>query len=210
MMRTILLIAALAAGTSYAFADLDGPGLAHLIWKGSGVGLLALWAAVGARSADGWLLAIAFAIYAAADMAIEFGMVPGAATFLLGHSVMIALFLRHRRTLGREDWMIAALMLIAVPIAAFLLPERPADAAQVAIYAAVLGAMATGALVSTFRRDRVYLGAMLFVVSDMLIFARLGVLRDSPIPDLGIWPLYFAGQALMVAGTVQGLRERTR
>ena len=36
--------------------------------------------------------------------------------------------------------------------------------------------MAAAALLSDFRRDRVLLGALLFVVSDLLIFSRLGAL----------------------------------
>ena len=53
MPRKLILAAALIAGTSYFFSDgVTTDGIGHLVWKGSGVGLLALWAALGARSAD--------------------------------------------------------------------------------------------------------------------------------------------------------------
>lgn len=211
MPRNLLFVAALIAGISYFFSDaVTTEGVGHLIWKGAGVGLLALWAATRARSADGWILALAFAIYAAADVLIEiFGLVGGAATFIAGHLLMILLYLRYRRRpLSSEDWMIVGLMLIAVPLASFLLPERRDDAVKVVMYAAVLGALAAAALASEFRRDRVLLGTMLFVASDLLIFARLGALSDSIIPDLGVWPLYFAGQALVAAGVAQELEAR--
>ena len=47
------------------------------------------------------------------------------------------------------------------------------------------------------------LGAVLFVVSDLLIFARLGPLAGSAIPPLAIWPLYFAGQVLIATGVAR-------
>ena len=47
---------------------------------------------------------------------------------------------------------------------------------------------------------------MLFVVSDWLIFARLGPIDLAPLPDLLIWPLYYAGQVMIATGIVQCLR----
>jgi uncharacterized membrane protein YhhN len=75
----------------------------------------------------------------------------------------------------------------------------------VAVYAALLGAMAATAWISRFPRYRVGIGAMLFVASDLLIFARMGPLAGSAVPGMLIWPLYFAGQALVAWGVVQAL-----
>lgn len=210
MLRRLIFIAALAAGISYWFADavtIAGP--LHLAWKGAGVGLLAGWAATRARSVDGWVLAGAMVVYAIADVALEvWGMVAGAAVFILAHLGMILLYLRNRRPLRSRDRMIAGLIVMAVPLAAFLLPQTRAEAVQVASYAAVLGAMAAAAMVSTFRPDRVLLGAMLFVASDLLIFAQLGPLAHSAIPGIAIWPLYFGGQVLVATGVVAGLEAK--
>lgn len=207
MPRAPLFAAALIAGISYAFADrVVDPGPLQWAWKGAGVGLLALWAAMQSRSGDGRLLAIGMAIYAIADVLLNAaGAVPGGAAFAIGHGVMIALYRRNRRRLTGGERAILALLLVAVPVAAFLLPERRGEAVQVAVYAAVVGAMAAAALASRFRRDRVGLGALMFLVSDLLIFARMGPLAHSAIPGLGIWPLYFAGQALMARGVAHGL-----
>ena len=49
---------------------------------------------------------------------------------------------------------------------------------------------------------------VLFVASDLLIFARLGPLAGSPLPGLLIWPTYFAGQALIAWGVVTVLARR--
>ena len=51
---------------------------------------------------------------------------------------------------------------------------------------------------------------MLFAVSDLLIFARMGPLADSPLPDLLIWPLYYFGQFLICTGVVGELHMRSR
>jgi uncharacterized membrane protein YhhN len=78
----------------------------------------------------------------------------------------------------------------------------------VAGYALGLGAMAAAAWTSSFPRYRVGIGAVLFVASDLLIFARLGPMADSPIPDLLIWPLYYFGQFLICTGVIGELRKR--
>ena len=54
---------------------------------------------------------------------------------------------------------------------------------------------------------RVAAGALLFVVSDLLIFARLGPLSGSGLPNVAIWPLYFIGQFLIATGIIQTLRK---
>ncbi len=40
----------------------------------------------------------------------------------------------------------------------------------------------------------VAMGALLFFASDWLIFLRMGPLSGSPIPQLLVWPTYFAGR----------------
>ena len=65
--------------------------------------------------------------------------------------------------------------------------------------------MAASAWISRFPRYRVGLGAVMFVASDLLIFAKMGPLAGSLIPVLLIWPLYFIGQALIAWGAVTTL-----
>jgi hypothetical protein len=50
----------------------------------------------------------------------------------------------------------------------------------------------------------------MFAVSDLLIFSRFHVLHDSPVPGLLIWPLYFAGQALIAWGAGHTLAKETQ
>ncbi len=78
--------------------------------------------------------------------------------------------------------------------------------ANIAIYAAFLGAMASAAWMSHYPRYRVGTGAVLFVISDWLIFSRMGTYDFAPLPDLLIWPLYYIGQVMIATGIVQCLR----
>lgn len=124
-----LYIAALIAGASFYFHDaVRIPFALDLIWKASGCALLALWAASRARNPDGWLLALAFAVYALADAMLDLaGLVGGAAAFIVGHLIMIAIYWRNRRPVtGKTRWM-AALILLAVPLVAVALPAQAAD-----------------------------------------------------------------------------------
>lgn len=202
-----LFTAALVTGASYWFADgLIVPGPLQLIWKGAGVGLLAIWAASMARSRDGWLLAAVLALGALGDVLLEAaGLTVGAVAFLAGHIVAVVLYLRNRRQrLSGSQAAFAVALLIATPAISWLLSHD----AGVALYAAGLGTMAATAWTSRFPRYRVGLGAVLFVASDLLIFARMGPLTGSVWPGQLIWPTYFAGQALIAWGVVATLEKR--
>ncbi|MBN8814713.1 MAG: lysoplasmalogenase [Sphingomonas sp.] len=201
---SLLFAAALIAGASFWIGDKQiAHGAAAIAWKGSGVALLALWAALNARSRDGWQIALVLALGAIGDVLLELSRDAGAAAFLAGHIVAAALYWRHRRTVqSASQTTLAVLLLMGTPFIAFLLPADRAAAPLFAIYALGLGAMAGSAWASSFPRYRVGLGAAMFAASDLLIFAKLGPLATSPLPGWLIWPLYFAGQALIAWGAV--------
>ena len=205
------LLASLVAGISFFFVR-DGAlaGLFKMAWKGAGVALLAVYALIRAPGTDGKMLAAVMAFGAAGDMAIEISLEAGAASFFVGHVIAIALYARHRRTsLTPTQKATSVALLLGTPLIAFLLPADRSAAPGVALYALALGGMAAAAWSSAFPRYRVGLGAVLFVVSDLLIFSRMGPLRASPLPDLLIWPLYYLGQSLICTGAVGFLRGKT-
>ena len=204
------LLASLVAAISFYFVK-DGAlaGLFKLAWKGAGVALLAVYALLRAPGTDGKMLAAVMALGAAGDIAIEISLEAGAGLFFVGHIVAIALYARHRRPrLMQSQKAAAAALLLGTPLIAFLLPADRSAAPAVALYALALGGMAAAAWSSAFPRYRVGLGAVLFVASDLLIFARMGPLVDSPLPDMLIWPLYYVGQLLICTGVVGFLRGR--
>ncbi|MBX9881932.1 MAG: lysoplasmalogenase [Sphingomonas sp.] len=202
--RDVIFVAALIAGTSYFWGfHLLPPGAALTAWKGAGVGLLALWAALnGARG-----IALVLALGALGDELIEaVGLGAGAIAFLAGHLVAIWFYRRHpRAALSPSQRALVWLLPGAVAFTGWALVPDSTLAWQVALYALALGGMAASAWASAFPRYWVGLGAMAFVASDLLLFARLGPLAGSVVPDWGVWPLYFGGQAMIAWGAVRTL-----
>lgn len=200
----LILVAALIAGTSFWIGRSHVPEDAlWMAWKGSGVALLALWAAANARDRDGWLIAAVMAFGALGDVLLERSQALGGGAFLAGHIVAATLYWRHRRAMrSGSQTALAVVLLVGIPLIAFLLPTNRADAPLIGVYAIGLGAMTATAWASSFPRYRVGIGAVMFAASDLLIFAKLGPLADSPVPGWLIWPLYFFGQALIAWGAV--------
>ncbi|RYD56341.1 MAG: lysoplasmalogenase [Sphingomonadales bacterium] len=188
----VLLVALIAGGSYYATHWMEVTGWPNAVWKGAGVALLSLWAFARGHP---WIgLALAFG--ALGDVLLETsGLIVGAIAFLFGHVLASGFYWRSHRT-GPA---IPALIAVAVALASYQLTGDRG----VGLYAAFLGLMAGTAIVSRFRLAA--LGATLFVISDLLIFARLGPMAASPLPGLLIWPTYFAGQALIAWGVVSEL-----
>lgn len=200
------LLASLVAGVSYWLAAKGHvPGLWLIAWKGAGVAFLAAYAWAHHPSRNAHLLAIVMALGAIGDMVLEVNFASGAFAFLLGHLAAIALYLRNRRSFLTGSQKAAAItLLVGVPLISWQLTRGP----DVTLYALGLGGMAAAAWTSNFPRYRVGIGAIMFVVSDLLIFARMGPLSDSTLPEMLIWPLYYFGQFLICTGVIKTLRLR--
>lgn len=174
-----------------------------MLLKGAGVAFLATYAFLRHNSSDAKMLGFALLFGAAGDIGVELSFEVGGALFFFQHVLLIALFLKHGRDVLTSSQKLTALaLLVATPLVGFLLTREW----TVAIYCVALGGMAASAWASRFSRYRVGIGAVLFVVSDWLIFAQMGPLANSDIPGLLIWPIYFAGQFLICTGVIQTLR----
>lgn len=198
------LFASLLAGISYYFLWNNPIGEIWLIaLKGAGVGFLALYAFIRTSGLDGAILTVALALGAAADMVLVLNFEVGGALFLASHCVAVALYARNVRkdSTGSQKACAGALFL-GTPIMSFLLSGRP----DIALYSLGLGAMAAAAWMSRFPRYRVGLGAVLFIVSDWLIFSRFGPFDLAPLPEWLVWPTYYAAQFMIATGVVQTLR----
>lgn len=196
-----LVIASLVLGASYVFAGASGlPGWATTVWKGLPVALLAFAALIEARETDGRLLAGVLALGALGDVLLVGNMTHGGLAFMASHVLAIGLYLRNRRAaLSPSQRALVVLLVPAAVVTAFLLPADRAVAPGVALYALAVSAMAAAAWASRFPRYRTGIGAMLFVASDLLIFAELGPLGpDGAGP--AIWLLYYVGQLLVFLG----------
>lgn len=201
------LVASLIAGIGYYFLRGDMlPDIYEWALKGAGVALLAGYALSRHKGTDSRAIAAVMGFGALGDVLIELQLERGAISFLIGHLLAIWLYLRHRRPmLEPSQKMLGVLLVVLTPLIAW----RITGSALVAVYALGLGAMAGAAWTSSFSRYQVGIGAMLFVLSDLLIFARMGVLARSSLPDLLIWPLYYFGQFLITTGVVGELRRRS-
>jgi uncharacterized membrane protein YhhN len=197
----LVLYAAIAAGGSYLFVqNADLSDFLLLMWKGAGVWLLAVFALLMARNNDGWLLTGVLAFGALGDVLVEKDDVWGASAFAVAHIIAIALYWRNRRpNPAQSQLFLAYVLLLVVPVLCWLITH---DAVTV-IYAFILAAMAAAAWTSRFPRYRVGIGAIMFVASDLLIFARFGPLQSVTWPDYAIWALYFGGQVLITLGVTK-------
>lgn len=198
----------LLAGIAMAIAfwtlsdTLAGPVTAAL--KGGSVAALAGYALARSRTGDEKAISAVMLAGAAGDVGIEYDTVIGGALFLLSHLIAIPLYLRNRRANPAASQKGAAAALLAgVPLAAWLLTRDP----LAVIYAAALAAMAATAWLSRFSRYAVGIGALLFVASDLLIFARLGGGLDRELTNWLIWPLYYAGQLMIATGVIRTIRR---
>ncbi len=211
-----LFIAALVSGTSYLLPvwwmqeqglvgmDEAANGI-RIFWKGAGVALLALHATALARDRDGWLIAIVMAFGALGDVLIDaIGLEAGALAFAAGHVVAIWLYGRNRRPQLTPSQRLLAVLL--PPIVVFATWMMTADLGAV-VYALLLSIMASLAWTSRFPRYRTGVGAIMFVVSDLLIFAREGQTLQGNWIGFAIWALYFGGQVLIVLGVTRCLEE---
>ncbi len=197
------MLAGLAAAIAYYFLWNNPIGGVWLILlKGAGVGFLALYAWRRASGPDAIILGVVLAVSALADMALELSIEVGGAIFALSHLVAVVLYLRNRRE--RTVWsqrMLALALLIGTPAISYLLSGRM----DIALYGCTLGLMAAAAWMSRFPRYRVGIGAVLYVLSDWLIFSGFGAFDLGLLPDALVWPLYFAGQLMIATGVVQTL-----
>lgn len=208
-----LLLASLAAGLAYPLlwnAPLGEGALIAL--KGVGVGLLALLAATQARSTDGWLLAMLLGFGALGDVLLDIRFEAGVAAFAAGHVASIVLYRRNRRAAPTPSQraLAGALLLFGAVMPLVLLGSRDPQLVGLTAYSLLLTLMAATAWLSRFPRYRTGLGAVLFVVSDALIAARMGPLAGAAWVGYAIWLLYYLGQLLIFLGVSATLRGDRR
>ena len=207
------LLLSLFFGITYFFIfvlnEPELPDPLKMLWKGAGVGFLAIYALRRVAGFEGKLIAAVMAFGALGDMLIELDLILGAVAFLIGHCVAITLYLRHRRPKLALSQKLFAIFLVPITVyIAWSLPFDRAEAPGIALYSLFLAIMAAMAWTSEFPRYRVGIGALLFVISDLFIFSRGGFLQNSAIPDWTVWPLYYLGQFLIATGVVRTLREK--
>ena len=207
-----LLLASIAAALAFYYLRWGPwPELYLIPLKGAAVGLLAVYLWLRHGSPDARLMAWAFGAAALGDMALEIetDRLIGGLLFFAYHVMALGVYMRNRRrhlTPSQKGAVVA--MLVLTPLLGWLLPADRGEALNVALYALALGAMAASAWASVFPRYRVGAGAVLFLISDLLLFAEMGPLRGHIVPQVLVWPVYYLGQLLIATGIAQTLRKR--
>lgn len=204
------LVASLLFGLTYPMSwQFALPGIAAIAWKMCCVGMLVGYALRRHHSGEFLMLAGVMAFWALGDGLLEIDMIWGAIAFAIGHVISIALFLRHRRVSPVfSQKLLAVAVFILAPVIAYYLPAEPAFRPQAAGYTLFVAGMAACAWNSNFPRYRVGIGAVAFVISDLLIFARFGSLADAGWVSLAIWVLYYGGVLMIATGVVTTLVKR--
>ncbi len=204
MAKIALVLAALVGGSYVFMSNSEEISTGLLAWKGAGVWLLAIFAFLSAKGTDGLLLTGAMAFGALGDVLIETDLTFGAAAFAVGHIVAIILYRRNqRKAIAISQKILAGVIIVTVPLIAWMLLRD----VGVALYSLILAAMAASAWLSRFTRYMTGIGAMLFVASDLLIFANMGFLDQAVWANYLIWILYFVGQFMIAVGVIRGLSQ---
>ncbi|MDO9369281.1 MAG: lysoplasmalogenase [Sphingopyxis sp.] len=208
-----LWLLALAGGISFfvaVYLRLEGPTI--WIWKTTGVACLAVWAAANARNRGGWLIAAVLGFGALGDYLLDAkGLIAGAGAFAVGHLIAVILYLTNRRAeMTPSQRLLGWLTMPATLVIVWAMLSPAAGWWHAAVYSLFVAAMAAAAWTSRFPRYRTGIGAMLFLASDLFIFAGEGGVLSKDVTLWLVWPLYFAGQALIAWGVVSTLSREAR
>ena len=167
---------------------------------------------------DGPLLAAALALSCVGDVLLHLGFRRyfgfGLGAFFLAHVAYIALFVRSwprpLRPRRLEVLLVAAVLLYSVAVTAWLSTHLGGYALPVIAYSIAITAMTTSAILARFSTPLVWVGALLFMLSDSLIAA--GRFRTAlPLAAYLIWPTYYLGQYAIAIGFLrQKAGERSR
>lgn len=178
--------------------------------KASGVGLLALAAALIPRQRT---LAAIMAAGALGDILLELpdGLLPGGASFAVGHVIAIIFYARNRLqpALPLATLAAVALILYGLAMPALVLPAG-APLGALTLYAVLLCGMAASTLISRFPLRLTAMGALLFVLSDTFLVMGLGgrFIVSPVLQGLVVWYTYYIGQLGIFAGIISAGRVR--
>lgn len=203
------LLGSLTAGLAFfALSETALAGLYLLGIKAAATGMLAIYALLRHRSTDSRWLVFFLALTMASDVAVE---IDPRVAMLLGFGGLLAainLFLHNRRAVLTPSQKGAAVALLALtPLIAIAITMGQDMFYASALYALTLGAMAALAWASHFSRYRVGLGAVLFLVAELLTMAINSGRLPYDQASMAAWPLHYIGLFLIATGVIQTLRH---
>lgn len=219
----VLAVGALAAAVVYGlrFVAREEKGRIGAGVKTASTGLLVPALALAGQAGGGgwfWLVPLGLALGALGDLCLalkgERLFMAGVAAFGLGHLAYAGGFLLRSGDLGfdglsaGEGLALAGLTGLLVSTEVWLAPRTGNLRGPVRGYVALIGLMGLAAVLLPAAPGQGVLraGAVLFILSDLMLAVQLFVLRDPGLRrglSLTLWPAYWAGQALIGWGALQ-------
>lgn len=208
--RTFCLGVSLAASLAYLCAAKWVPVPFEVTLKGLAVTMLGV-AALRERHS---FLAAALLLSSLGDIVLELGrsyFLLGLAAFLTSHLIYTSLFVRQRRLSGAagREWVIpAVLVLYGIGFSVWLAPSLGDLRLPVYCYIAAIVAMVATASRANYRSPWVFVGAVLFLISDSLLGTQRFKLQ-IPYGGIAIWTTYYLGQCGIALGALNQVRVAT-
>jgi YhhN family len=201
----IYMLGALAR-SGVAFAQLaELPKWLVVALKGCFSACLALSVFLARNGRATQYIAVALAVSAVADvLLVTVGLVPSGFAFAIAHCFAIAAY---STTRDSEASLVRVIGAIAIPIIAAVLScwalAAGGHSIGIGFFPIISGTMASFAVLSRFPVHLNGLGAIIFLASDVLVFADIGVLQRSG--ELGwlTWACYAGGYALVARGAIK-------
>jgi uncharacterized membrane protein YhhN len=213
-----LLLLSIASGVVYMVTRGVQPFPGSVVIKALSMAPLAVLAfrvlrRIDRTSPDGLILAAALMLSCAGDVFLHLSFrryfVHALGAFLLAHVAYVVLFVRNRpRPLRPSTGQLILAFLVVVYgllMCSWLWTGLGRLAGPALAYAAAITAMVLSTILAGFSRPFVWIGALLFLISDSLIAAGRFMVT-VPLIGLLIWPTYYLGQYGIAIGF---LREKT-
>ena len=213
-----LLLLSIASGVVYMVTRGVQPFPGSVVIKALSMAPLAVLAfrvlrRIDRTSPDGLILAAALMLSCAGDVFLHLSFrryfVHALVAFLLAHVTYVVLFVRNRpRPLRPSTGQLILAFLVLVYgllMCSWLWTGLGRLAGLALAYAAAITAMVLSTILAGFSRPFVWIGALLFLISDSLIAAGRFMVT-VPLIGLLIWPTYYLGQYGIAIGF---LREKT-
>jgi uncharacterized membrane protein YhhN len=205
------------ARSGVAFEQLESlPKPIVVATKGLFSALLAASVLAARKGSASLMVGAALAISAVGDMLlVTIGSAAGGLAFALAHLLAGYAYAQNRReTNSAIIWVIAfAVPLIAI-VSSYLVLRGSDQNILMSLFPLISGSMAALAILSRFPRWLSGLGAAIFVASDVLFLADLGILRRSGELGFLTWASYAVGYTMIARGaalfgTTESYQTRT-
>ena len=158
------------------------------------------------RDRDNVILGMALSFSCLGDIFLDLPgnfFVQGLVSFLVAHFIYILLFVRHWlrpvRPGGGQLVLMATVLISSLLLSNWLSPNLGAMAKPVMVYICAITVMVVSSILAGFSKPYVWIGAVLFMISDSMIAA--GRFKTPvPLAEYLIWATYYLGQYGIAVG----------